>query len=290
MDNNKIISMKYDDFERLIDFYSESRSDRIYFTDYEVYEHEDIYRIVKKIEECNNLSYIQFDSVLIMNDDFISILSRLRDVKNMVSICSYLDFYSDIEFESYMLPVHNLEMLKKNDIDIDVGINLNNDYINFKSLRNILKKYEIKTIRWEFSVPDKPESSQNFYNKIKDNLLPLLDFTVNEKIKTYPKSCNIPLCFLTDEEIRFIAYSSDYNLNGITCDKNIEVFPDLSFKPCSGYNGEKLYIKDYNSYKEVENKCDEIMNNYNSKMLFEKCNNCEKFTMKKKSCGCMRFK
>ena len=283
--NTNISEISFEELTNLINFYSESNNERIYFSGYKITEHKDFSKIIDLLLNINKLAYIQFDSDLIFDVNIIKLLIKLNKNKNKVSICSYIDF-NDIKD----IQKKNLEKLNKSNIDIDISINLSYENINFDNFFKFVKTNSIKTIRWEIDFENNIGTVNSFYNRLRNNLLLLLKNAMNDKIKTYPKSCNIPLCYFSDDELRIIVFSSDYNLNGIICEKNIIVYPDMSFKPCKAYNGDKLYLKDYDSFKKLEEKCDEIMKKINSKPLYNNCDNCEKYITKKLSCGCIKFK
>lgn len=174
--------------------------------------------------------------------------------------------------------------------NINFGINLYPDIIDFDYIFDMAKKYKKDSIRCSYVAPtceyanvDKKE----YYTKAKEIFIPFVNKAKENGIKVNLDCNHIPLCYFTSEEL------ADFNNTVVhwhnICNPVVDISPDMKGTACFGaYN--LVDLTQFNNLQEAERYL--LLKEMYPRALANGaggCSECEKF--KNLSCqgGCLAF-
>lgn len=174
---------------------------------------------------------------------------------------------------------------------VTLGCNLyslNNDYSYFWE---IVDRYKgIKQVRMSITAPVVNEDKKDkflYYNKMKPILLSFLKEAEKRNLKISYDCNQIPSCFFTEEEYKYVKTFGDYQK---TCNPVVDITADFKASSCFGsYEDTLTDCKYFNNLNEIES--------YFSKKMLQKtfcnndgeCKNCQLFTFSQCQGGCLSF-
>lgn len=173
---------------------------------------------------------------------------------------------------------------------ITLGCNLylyENDYSFFW---NIVDRYkDIQIVRMSVTAPIEKiykENKELYYNQMKETFLDFLNEAKKRNIEISFDCNQIPLCFFTEEEQKFIL-SMGYKKNNF-CDPVIDITPNFKATCCFGvYNP-----VDCSRFKDLENLTKYFQTSIVLKTLHNNnslCKDCEQLELMQCQGGCLSF-
>ena len=297
-----------DNFQKALEFIKRNNTMHLGLIGGEPLLHPEFSKILKIIKNDNKIKkcIIYTNGLLIKN--YIDIIKNDK-------FCLLINCNSpeDIGEKNYNTILENINICiknKKNYIEKVVpGINIYKKNYDYSFIINILKKYKFKQLRISITVPNskdcKKETSLKSFNDNKKMVLDLIKEA--EKINVLPFfDCNnLPVCLLTEEEIKYFEqlknkYKNDINKNKVIfnllsksmCKPVIDILPDLNVIRCFGTsNISKADIKKFDNIRNIEkyytNKLDALGINIPT---YNECNKCSEFHESKCLSGCLSYK
>lgn len=105
----------------------------------------------------------------------------------------------------------------------------------------------------------------------------------------------IPLCLVSLEEVRWLTLSSPYNIGtcpiwNVGCTHNLLVNNNGNMQPCIVVSDNLGKFLDCADRKEIELRCQSVINSLAFKPLFDKCYDCELWNLKRCQGACLAYK
>ncbi len=206
--------------------------------------------------------------------------------------------------ERYNILKSNILLLKENDINFTLGINIYSSYEDYNYIFDLLKIGEKHNLRFSTSFTnDYKENTSNVLNDLyskKDVLITFLQECLKNNI--VPKNdCNsLPDCIYTNADrsllLKLELSGKEYNFQGpiISCKKCspvIDIFPDLTAARCFGLsNAERVKISKFKSLYSLKSYFVNKIDIYTNVLYLGKnCENCKIRLIDK--CGvCLTYK
>ncbi|MBI9053925.1 MAG: radical SAM protein [Bacteroidales bacterium] len=192
--------------------------------------------------------------------------------------------------------LENISLLKAKGKVIKGKVIIEQD-TDMDSLFEIISESKLKRISWELGLnvdckewTDK--QIEEYYTKIKDKAISLINFGLEKDIVTQNECGNIPLCFLNAEDIRTMAYSSNMqqgNIYNFVCEPSIVFTPDMQAFRCKNI-GEYVDIRDLKNFNQLYRFfVNELDNKLYKNNMLSACGKCL-IKDKNRKCGCLIFK
>ncbi len=258
---------------------------------------------------------------------FLELLNSDNDVKiytiytNGLEIDKYIDYFikdktgmlvncnppKDLGDKNYNKLKRNLKLLKKNDKNFHMGINLYSDRMDYSYIFDLLKMVGHRALRFSTALPNSAKEQVSnpleSYRKFKPFLFKFFnDCLKNDVIPT--NDCNsIPNCLLTVEEKRLLLkldiiakQNREEKVGGVidtafTCMPVIDIMPNLQAVRCFGLsNVLKVPIDNFRNLESLKKYFYNKIDVY-AKLSFEnqECEDCKSRLLNK--CGlCYTYK
>jgi len=283
--------MSIEDFKKCILFLKEDKKSSISLIGGEPTLHpkfSEILEIIKKVDF--------IDSIFIFSNGLFGDQIRKCFIDfSLVKKISFLINYNhpNILGKKDELLKENLRVLSKNEINIILGINLYKKNQDFEYLIEACNKYAIKNVRWALAVPNNNINSKidvraHFISYIND-IFQLLEICLKNNIKPQVDCNNIPLCFLSDTELRRMTYLGNSDIS--ICSPVIDILPNLDVIRCFAFPDYKVKLNEFRTSDEIYNHFEKNIDlNAEKRFLVSECENCISYQLRGKSCACLAYK
>lgn len=174
---------------------------------------------------------------------------------------------------------------------IAFGCNLYSSNEDYSYFWEIIDRYkDIKSVRMSITAPVMEEDKKDkflYYNKMKPILFQFLKEAQKRQLKISFDCNQIPVCFLTDEEYKYIKSFGDYST---FCTPVVDITADFRASSCFGsYEDTLIDCTHFDNLQEIERY---FFNKMMKKTLTNNqsdCQECEKFKYFKCQGGCLSF-
>ena len=186
--------------------------------------------------------------------------------------------------------LNNLEYLYRNNISFDLGINIYRTGQEYGDFICLAKKYKKKKVRWALAAPNDCQDFRDHYCSMIETSISFLKEMYEASIKADIDCCSIPVCLLSDEQIKQIVMYSPEVFNQKICHPSIDVLPDLSVVRCFAMTGvPRKEVTCFSSEKEIYVHFIKHIDLKEGEHHKEMCNDCPVYKRYKRGCGCLRL-
>lgn len=178
-------------------------------------------------------------------------------------------------------------------VKVTLGINFFKPDQNYGYFLDACKEYDVKVARWSLTVPNSEEKKNNIVGYFKEHTPLIMNFIsdcVRNGIQPRVDCNNIPLCLLSDDDLRNLAMIDERSLRKSMCSPVLDVKPNLEVIRCFALSDHVVHLKDFENERELSRyfstKVDPL---YDKGVLFDQCNGCPSHEMFGKACACLTY-
>lgn len=245
------------DFKYLLDFCNRSGEKMLGLMGGEPTMHKD-FRILLHlaINRSHAEKIVLLTNGIFNNQILKDIIIESRSIKSSEKVLGLLVNYNTHPINRTELKVlveNNIILLKKEKVNINLGINIYDKNQNVEGIISFADSANITEIRWTIVVPEfiKTKNIRNHF----ESLLPVLDTFIEKaykkNIKLHPDCSNLPICMLPKSLFDKITSKYPNTFKSIACMPIIDVKPDLTAIRCFMVSDYSVNIKNFRNIDDI---------------------------------------
>ncbi|HOJ64360.1 MAG TPA: radical SAM protein [Spirochaetota bacterium] len=295
---NKIIekdkqNMSVAAFKQAIDFIKRSKRNNLSILGGEPTLHPDFIEFLDIIKNDKDILSLHVFSNGIFTEKILDAFVTFSKIKKLSFLINY-NLPEILKEREYIIKKNIME-LKKNNVEITLGINIYKRHQENQYLIDACHEFNINKIRWALVVPNSIKTARidvkRYFSEFSKDVYKFLDKCSKNDLDAHVDCNNIPICMISDKDIRRLAYDGNKNLKVSACHPIIDILPDLSVVRCFALSDNPIKLSNFNNSEEIKdyfekNVDDKLLN----KELIPECLECSSYKFRNKSCGCLAYK
>lgn len=196
----------------------------------------------------------------------------------------------DRNYEAMQRNVRKLSGMQN--VNVSLGINFYEPNQKYDHLIETAKEHNIKEIRWALTIPQNTENldPQQYFDENSDTIFNFLNDAIDEGLNPHPDCTSLPVCSLSDEQIRELSLIGEGNLKTRACDPIIDIKPDLTSIRCFAMDDYSVDVTEFDNRNQLRKHfMDEIDAKYQNEPLIDACETCTHFQNENQTCACLAY-
>ncbi len=238
----------------------------------------------------DNIKHIHIFSNGTFSEEIQKSIINQSKIKN-VSLLLNINDLSHNDFQDFRLR-NNIDLMKKNNINITSGINIYKKEQDFTYFFNIIDYFKLSKLRWTITTPQKVENSdmeKYFTDKIPSQIK-FINLQIKRNLSPSPDCNRIPTCMIPQNFMQDLQILGNNNSENRACSPVLDVQPDMNVIRCFMFSEYQVDIRKFHNIDEIISFfIENIDKKLEGNVYKDECNNCLFTKINKMSCGCKQF-
>lgn len=292
-------NMSIENFDKVIEYFKKNGIDSMRILGGEPTLAKNFTLFMTKLINDPFFRHIHIFSNGLFNKDVMDILLAAKSVKGISMLINFnhpdeLDPI-DKTYPNTKKVVSNITKLAKEGIIDGVGINIFRPDFDYSYATELMKKLDIKDLRFSVTVPNTDVESDFDVKAHYRSYMPLLMKLAKEcdenKFVAHSDCNSFPKCIVTGDELRELSILGFDLCNRDKCSPVLDIQPNLEIIRCLGFSNSKRLMLDIDKkpYEYAKYYDENLDNLVKRKTLLDECIECPMYKRNGQSCGCLCY-
>lgn len=186
----------------------------------------------------------------------------------------------------------NVDQLANTPISLRLGINFYKENQDYDHLLDVAEKYNLPNLRWALTIPQDVSAidPENYFDQHADMIFNFLMEAADRGMAPSPDCTSLPVCALSDDQIREMSLTGEGNLRTRACDPIIDIKPDMTAIRCFAMDDYAVDVDKFNTIQELRKHFTKnVDEKYRNKPLLDRCETCTHFQNEGQTCACLSY-